>query len=138
MTIQLHTYLAGISQTFGREIIYRVQNIQHTPEPLTIDLEQKIMQFQKDCAEEYLPAIAQIKKDFGWYLPEEEQNERDYQVAYLADWYEYALAQPLNNTILLNMHSDEQKRQALDLWARKIQDFVRTYARASTSAKAMY
>jgi hypothetical protein len=124
MVMQLHTYLAGINQTYWGQPVYRVQTVQHTPEPMTI--EQRIEEFQKSCAEKYLPAIAQIKKDFGWHLPENEQNENDYQIAYLADWYEYVMTRPLQETIFLNLRSDEQRAHALDTWEKEIQDFIQS------------
>jgi hypothetical protein len=129
--MQLYTYLAGINQTFWRQPTQHIQNVQHTPEPITI--KQRIEEFQKSCAEKYLPIITQIKKDFGWHLPKNEQNENDYQIAYLADWYEYALALPLKDTVFLNMHSDEQRKRALDAWEKKIQDFIQSYYKVAAT-----
>ncbi|MDR2428201.1 MAG: hypothetical protein LBD62_00160 [Candidatus Margulisbacteria bacterium] len=130
--MRLHTYLTGTNPISGGRVIYHAQNVQHTPEPSTI--EQKIEEFQKNCAEKYLPAIARIKKDFGWYLPENERNENDYQIAYQADWYEYALAQPLKDTLFLSLRNEEQKIQALITWERKIQDFIQSHYKTSADA----
>ncbi|GBR75270.1 hypothetical protein NO1_2282 [Candidatus Termititenax aidoneus] len=71
--------------------------------------------------------MGQIKKDFGWDLPENERNENDYQVAYSADWYEYTLTLPLQDTIFLNLRGDEQKIRALDVWEKKIRDFIQSH-----------
>jgi hypothetical protein len=131
MAMQLHTYLAGINQSPWGQSAYRIKKIQHTPELSAI--EQQIKDFQKTCAEKYLPAIEKIKKDFGWYLPADEQNENDYQIAYLADWYAYALEQPLKNTIFLNLRSDEQKIKALSAWEKEIQDFIQENHRAASA-----
>ncbi|GBR73819.1 hypothetical protein NO1_1105 [Candidatus Termititenax aidoneus] len=126
MAMQLYTYLAGISQASWGQTAYRIQNAQHTPELITI--EQKTEEFQKNCTEKYLPAMEQIKKDFGWDLPENERNEDNYQIAYSADWYKYTMALPLKDTIFLNLRSDEQKIRALDAWEKEIQDFIQSHS----------
>ena len=133
MTIWLHTYLAGINQPPWGQMVYRMQNVQHMPEPVII--EQRIEEFQKNCAEKYLPAMEQIKKDFGWYLPENERNENNYQIACQADWYEYVMKQPLKDTIFLNSRNAEQKTHALDVWEKEVQGFIQSHYRtpAATS-----
>ncbi|MDR1322811.1 MAG: hypothetical protein LBK68_00050 [Candidatus Margulisbacteria bacterium] len=86
-----------------------------------------------------MPALARIKKDFGWQLPADERNENDYQIAYQADWYEYALAQPLNDTIFLNRRYDEpQKMRTLDNWEKEILNFIQTHAQASARANTSW
>jgi hypothetical protein len=133
--MRLHTYPSGISNFSWGQARPSVRNIQYSPELSTSTIEQRVEKFQKNCAEKYSLAIAQIKKDFGWDLPEDEQNENDYQIAYQADWYEYALAQPLKNTIFLNMHSAEQKIRALTAWEEKIQDFIRNFEEGPADRK---